>query len=321
MKKNKMAIITGASGQDAYYLSKILNRNNFYVLGTTHSEIKSRESYGPFFHEIYQLNLLDKVQIDKLVSHYQPEMIFHLAARASSADLFNDPYLTAEINGISGVRLLDSISKFAPKCKFCFASSSEIYAGVNESPQSISTIPNPINPYGYAKNFASKMVSNYRLTEGIFSCNAILYNHESIRRPKHFLTRKITSSVAEIYLGKRDFLNLGAIDKQRDWGYAPDYVFAMLKMMENDNPNDYHICTGVLHTIKDLCEISFSYLGLDWNNHVQIDHNIKSRIELSPLTGDAERTKRMLDWSPSISFKQMITKMIDHDIRLIESKN
>lgn len=315
----KTALITGVRGQDGSYLAEHLISKGYRVVGTSHA---GNESYFLLINggviEVLPLDLTSTDDIRELINLIKPEEIYNLAARSSSAQLFDKPIATAEVNGVAVVRFLEAIREFSPQTRFCQAASSEIYAGSNITPQDENTPYRPINPYGAAKTYAANIVTSYRVSHGLFAATAILFNHESPRRGMDYVTRKITNSVAKIALGLADELVLGPLDSRRDWGFAGDYARAMCMMMQEATPRDYVIATGVTHSIKEFCEIAFLHVGLDYRDYVRVDQKWGRRLENVELCGNPEKIKKYLGWEPSVTFKDLVCMMIDADLDQIK---
>ena len=302
------AIITGITGQDGYYLSRHLIKSGYGVVGT------SRSVCSLFVDDVmvpvYKLDLLNTDEIADVFSKVRPHVVFNLAARASSAQLFDDAVLTAEVNGVSVVRLLEAIRRTNQDIKLCQASSCEIFSGVNVSPQNEDTPKMPINAYGAAKAFADHAIAAYRSTYGMFACSAILYPHESSRRNLHFLVRKVTNAAALISKGLMSNIEIGSLDAVRDWGWADDYMKALLLMTEQQQPKDFIVASGVGHSVKDVCDIAFETVGLDWKKHITFNKNLGRGFDEVPKIGDATRAKTILGWTPSVSFEDMIKSLV-----------
>jgi GDPmannose 4,6-dehydratase len=313
--EKKSALITGIGGQDGSYLAEFLLSKGYKVVGTSH---KIKKTQNPLIH-VKQLNLESSSEIIEIVDTLKPTEIYNLAARSSSSNFFDDPVATAEINGMTTLRFLEAIKSFSPYSRFCQAASSEIFAGAIITPQDEATPHSPVNDYGASKVFASNMVSIYRDRYGLFASTAILFNHESPRRSIDYVTRKITYTVAKIAHGFSDKLIIGNLDSCRDWGFAGDYVRAMWMIMQHHNPEDFVIATGVTHSVRDICEIAFSHVGLDYRSFVHIDPNWTSRNDRAVLCGNYNKINKTLGWRPRVSFVDLIRMMVDADMLLIRS--
>jgi GDPmannose 4,6-dehydratase len=313
-----VALITGIRGQDGWYLAQRLLGLGYRVVGTTHDAahagaiaIDGRDV------PVIAVDLGDAAQIDDAIRRCAPDEVYNFAARASSAQLFDDPLATAEINGVAVARLLEAIQRHRPAARFCQASSSEVFAGAAVSPQDESCARLPINAYGAAKAFADHLVAAYRRNSRLFACSAILYPHESPRRPVHFLVRKVARAAAAIAAGQDHALALGDLGAVRDWGYAPDVVEAMRRMLQQSAPRDYVIATGEPHTVRDVCEAAFGRVGLDWRRHVAVDERLVRAPDDVIRVGDPGRARAELNWAPSLTFREMIGHIVDCDRRLL----
>lgn len=311
------ALITGINGQDGSYLAEFLLERGYHVIGLMRPGADARQ------HRIVHLlkriervtgSLADEEFLRALVARYRPDEIYNFAARASSSQLFVDPVLTGDFNGLAVVRILEAIRALTPGTRFCQASSSEMFGDAPEAPQSESTSFRPRNPYGVAKLFAHGMVGTYRENFGVFACSSILFNHESPRRGPEFVTRKISMGVARIKCGLARSLQLGSLEAERDWGYAADYVQAMWRMLQMEAADDYVLATGENHSVREFCEVAFDHVGLDYRDYVEVDPQARRPPEAVPLVGDAARARRVLGWKPSVSFAQLVRMMVDADV-------
>lgn len=305
MSSGRTALITGVSGQDGSYLAEALRARGFQVTGTTH-----RKDLADASSTVY-LSLSDDRQIEDLVKHGQFDEIYNLAARASSAQLFDDPLSTADINGLAVIRFLQAVNKYSPQTRFCQASTSEIFGANTTSPYVEDSPRQPINAYAAAKAFADHMVQAYRTSHGLFACSAILFSHESPRRSTQFVVRKVCRAAAAVSLGIPHTLTLHNLDAVRDWGFAPDYVEAMRLMLQAERPRDYVVATGEAHSVRDLCEMAFGYVGVQWQDHVEVD-SVEDRHSVRRI-GNAARIENDLGWRPSISFDKMVARVVDAD--------
>ncbi len=316
------ALITGITGQDGSYLAEFLLSRGYRVVGIVRpdspqpqwrlSGIKERI-------ELIEVSLLDAPRLQSIIERTRPAEIYNFAARASSSQLFSEPLLTCEFNGLAVVRLLDLIRQVDPTIRFCQASSSEMFGNAVQSPQCESTPFKPRNPYGFAKLFAHNMVGAYRETQDLFACSSILFNHESPRRGSDFVTRKISKAVARIAAGLDTHLQLGSLHARRDWGYAADYVQAMWLMLQAATPDDYVLATGISHSVKDFCEVAFSHLGLDYTNHVVENAGAQRPSDAAILVGDSRKAQKALNWSHTVSFEELVRMMVDADVRALSS--
>lgn len=310
----RTALVTGIAGQDGYYLAELLIARGYNVIGTSHrtgsaSSLTIAGREVPIRH----LDLTHGDGITTLLEETQPNEVYNFASRSSSAQLFDDPIATSEINGLAVVRFLEVLRYVLPKARFCQASSSELFAKSRQSPQDEDTQMLPRNAYGAAKLFAHNMIGAYRDQFEVFACSAILFNHESPRRGMEYVTRKITSSVARIAAGIDDSLTLGSLDSRRDWGFAGDYARATWLMLQQDVPEDYVIATGLTHSVRDLCDLAFSRAGLDYRNYVVVEGNSARRPETIELRGNPAKAMAKLGWRPSVSFADLVGMMVDAD--------
>jgi GDPmannose 4,6-dehydratase len=315
-----IALITGVLGQDGRWLTQWLLAKGYAVHGTTRNITPVSDSFSQSNNiSIHPLQLDQPEAINRLVEKLQADEIYHLAARSSSAQLADDPVASAQINGLSVLYFLEAIKNFSAASKFCFASSSEIFAGTSVTPQSETTLVAAINPYGIAKNFGMQWIKHYRHAHGLFATSAILYNHESIYRNTHYVTRKITSAAASIFLGKTTSLTLGSLDSQRDWMHASDAVCGLWAMQQATVADDFVLGSGVLHSVRDVCEIAFAHLGLNYRNYVVTQADAQRREERVQLRADIRKAQLTLDWRPEIEFSQMIQGMVDFDVQQLST--
>lgn len=309
------ALITGLTGQDGTILAGELLERGWEVHGVVRPA-----SVSPIFPEvvIHQADFADPGSFADLVEISEPEVIFNLAGLSSVAASWDQPVLSAMVNAVSAVSLLDAAwrrsDRVGSEIRFVQASSSEIFGDSTEQPQTENTQLDPSSPYGSAKAFSHSMVQIYR-ARGMFASNAILYNHESILRPRSFVTRKITAGAAAISLGLESVLSLGNLEIQRDWGWAPDYVSAMISMAEANDPADFVIATGISHSIKDFVTAAFSACGMeDWEPYVKIDAQFLRPADAEERLGDASAIGSKLGWKPSVEFDHMVQLMVEHDL-------
>jgi GDPmannose 4,6-dehydratase len=314
------AMITGITGQDGSYLAELLLARNYRVVGLLRPDSPGRyERLAAVRHriEFVTASLLDQGRLQSIIEEYRPSEIYNFAARASSSQLFSEPILTSEFNGLAVLRILELIRVTDPTIRFCQASSSEMFGNVAEFPQTERTAFRPRNPYGIAKLFGHGMVGSYRDTHNIFACSTILFNHESPRRGHEFVTRKITMAVARIKAGLESTLQLGRLDATRDWGYAMDYVRAMWQMLQAAGADDYVLATGVSHSVEEFCEIAFRHVGLDYRNHVVQDPGAYRPNDAAQLVGDSSKAQYVLGWSHTVSFEELVCMMVDADLRAL----
>jgi GDPmannose 4,6-dehydratase len=314
---NKRALITGITGQDGSYLAELLLDKGYDVFGMV------RRSSAPNLWRIEHLldrvtlkpaDLLDQLSIIRLIDEVRPHEFYNLAAMSFVPASWDQPMLTGEYNSQGVTRVLDAIRQVDPTIRFYQASSSEMFGKVREVPQTENTPFYPRSPYGVSKVFAHYITVNYRESYNLFAVSGMLFNHESPRRGLEFVTRKVTDLVARIKLGLTDTLPIGNLDAHRDWGFAGDYVRAMWLMLQRDQPEDYVIATGISHSVRELIEIAFGRVGLDWRKHVRTDPALLRPAEVDHLLGDASKARTELGWAPSINFKQLIEMMVDADL-------
>jgi len=313
----KRALITGITGQDGSHLADFLLERGYQVFGMTRrSSTNSFDRIGHIIDKVTLLSgdLLDEHSLASTIREAQPDEIYNLAAQSFVPTSWSQPVLTAEFTAVGVGRLLEAMRAVKPDARFYQASSSEMFGKVHESPQTEKTPFYPRSPYGVAKVFGHWITVNYRESYGLFACSGILFNHEGIRRSLEFVTRKVTDAVARIKLGKAQELRMGNLDAKRDWGYAPDYVRAMWMMLQQEEPDDYVIATGETRSVQELVETAFQHVGLDWRKHVVIDSKFIRPAEVDVLVGDASKAKKKLGWVPTVTFKQMIERMVDADL-------
>ena len=313
----KRALITGITGQDGSHLADFLLERGYQVFGMTRrSSTNSFDRIGHIIDKLTLLSgdLLDEHSLASTIREAQPDEIYNLAAQSFVPTSWSQPVLTAEFTAVGVGRLLEAMRAVKPDARFYQASSSEMFGKVHESPQTERTPFYPRSPYGVAKVFGHWITVNYRESYGLFACSGILFNHEGVRRSLEFVTRKVTDAVARIKLGKAQELRMGNLDAKRDWGYAPDYVRAMWMMLQQNEPDDYVIATGETRSVQELVETAFEHAGLDWRKHVVIDPKFIRPAEVDVLVGDASKAKKKLGWSPTVTFKQMIERMVDADL-------
>lgn len=320
----KKALITGITGQDGSYLSELLLSKGYEVFGIMrrsssfntqridHIYQDPHES-GRRLHLVYG-DLNDASSLNKILRDVQPDEIYNLGAQSHVRVSFDIPEYTAEVGALGTLRLLEAIRETGLNPRFYQASSSELFGKVQEIPQKETTPFYPRSPYGVAKLYSFWITVNYRESYGMFACNGILYNHESPRRNETFVTRKVTRAAAAIKLGLRDKLFLGNLEAKRDWGYAPEFVEAMWLMLQQEKPDDYIIATGETHSIRELLEVAFEHVGLDWQPFVEVDKRYFRPAEVDILIGDASKAERLLGWKPKVRFKELIQIMVDADL-------
>jgi len=312
----KIAIITGIKGQDGTYLSNLLLKKNYKVIGICNPKNKSKIKLNKI--NLKSIDLNDFKKISELIRKTKPSEFYHLAAQSFINYKFEDEFfkLNPNINGTHYI--LSSIKKYSPKTKFYFAASSEIFGDAKVYPQNEKSQFNPRSAYGISKVAGFHLTKNYREAYNLFACSGILYNHESPLRNENFVSRKITSSIARIIFKKQKNLILGSINSKRDWGYAEDYVLAMWKMLQQKKPQDFVIGTGKIHSVKDFLKIAFNYVGLDYKKYVKFDKKLIRPKDNIILKADFSRAKKLLNWRPKTNFKQLVHKMVDFDINQLK---
>jgi GDPmannose 4,6-dehydratase len=311
------ALITGITGQDGSYLADFLLAKGYRVAGMVRRA--STENFERIEHlrgrvEIYQADLLDQLSLITLLQRVRPREVYNLAAQSFVPTSWDQPVLTGEFTALGVTKLLEAIRLVNPEIRFYQASSSEMFGKVHEVPQTERTPFHPRSPYGVAKTYGHFITVNYRESYGIFACSGILFNHESPRRGKEFVTRKVTDGVARIKAGLATTLSLGNLAARRDWGFAGDYVEAMWLMLQQPAPDNYVVATGETHAVEELCELAFSRVGLSWRDHVVVDPALVRPAEVDLLLGDAGKAKQMLGWQPRVSFQGLVEMMVDADL-------
>jgi GDPmannose 4,6-dehydratase len=321
----KRALITGITGQDGSYLAELLLEKGYEVTGVI------RRSSSPNLWRINHLldrvelrpgDLLDQLSLMRIIQDTRPQELYNLAAMSFVPASWDQPMLTGEYNSLGVTRLLEAIRQVDTNIRIYQASSSEMYGRVREVPQTELTPFYPRSPYGVSKVFGHYITVNYRESYNMFTVSGILFNHESPRRGLEFVTRKVSDGVARIKLGLSDHISLGNLDAARDWGFAGDYVRAMWLMLQQDQPEDCVIATGVSHTVRELVQTAFSHVDLEWEKYVRIDQDLLRPAEVDHLIGDASKANRVLGWKPTVNFKQLIGMMVDADLaRLSEGSS
>lgn len=322
-------LITGITGQDGSYLTEFLLQKNYDVYGiirrsSTFNTARIDHIYedphkiGVKLHLLYG-DLNDASSINKILRTVRPDEIYNLGAQSQVRTSFEIPEYTAEVGGLGTLRLLEAVRESGITPRFYQASSSELFGKARKIPQRETTPFYPRSPYAVAKLFAYWTTVNYRESYGIFACNGILFNHESPRRGETFVSRKITRAAARIKLGLQDKLFLGNLDAKRDWGYAKEYVEAMWLMLQQDKPDDYVIATGEAHSVREFLDEAFSYLGLGWQAHVEIDPKYFRPAEVDILQGDGSKARRLLKWTPQVNFRNLVRLMVDADLASLQT--
>ena len=318
---SKRALITGITGQDGSYLAELLLEQGYDVVGMV------RRSSTVNFERITHLmddvefaagDLLDQMSMIEVLQKHRPEEVYNLAAQSFVQTSFGQPVLTGETTALGVTRLLDAIRIVDDSIRFYQASSSEMFGKVHEVPQSEMTPFHPRSPYGVAKVYGHWITVNYRESYDLHASSGILFNHESPRRGLEFVTRKITHGAAQIALGQATELRLGNLDAKRDWGFAGDYVEAMWRMLQQEAPDDFVICTGETHSVREFCELAFGRAGLDYKDHVVVDERFFRPAEVDLLVGDAAKAETQLGWRPRTRFNQLVEMMVDHDLETLQ---
>jgi GDPmannose 4,6-dehydratase len=313
----KTALITGITGQDGSYLAELLLAKGYHVAGVVRRS--STTSFERIAHlldriELLPADLLDQHTLVEAVRHARPREIYHLAAQSVVYTSWSQPVLTGEFTALGAARMLEAMRIAAPDARYYQAGSSEMFGQPPESPQRETTPFHPKTPYGIAKVYAHDLTRLYRESHGLFTVCGILFNHESPRRGLEFVSRKVTDAVARIAVGTQQELRLGALDARRDWGFAGDYVDAMWRMLQQDEPHDYVIGTGETHSVADLCDVAFSAAGLDYRRYVVQDERFVRAPEARTLVADPSRARAELGWAASVSFEALIRMMVDADL-------
>jgi GDPmannose 4,6-dehydratase len=311
------ALITGITGQDGSYLAELLLAKGYRVVGVVRrSSTTYYERLDAFLDriEIVSADLLDQHSLVEAVQYARPTEIYNLAAQSFVQTSWGQPVLTGEFTALGVTRVLEALRKAAPQAKFYQASSSEMFGKVVETPQRESTPFYPRSPYGVAKVYGHWITVNYRESYDLFACSGILFNHESPRRGLEFVTRKVTDAVARIKLGRQREVRLGNLDARRDWGFAGDYVDAMWRMLQRNEPEDYVIGTGETYSVRDLCETAFGAVGLDYREHVVQDPAFFRPAEVDLLVADPSKAERELGWTPQVTFRQLVEMMVEADL-------
>jgi GDPmannose 4,6-dehydratase len=317
----RRALITGITGQDGSYLAEFLLEKGYEVHGMVRrSSTETFQRLAGCRDDVvlHTGDLLDQRSLVDVLRDSEPDEIYNLAAMSFVAASWSQPVLTAEFTAVGVTRILEAMREVVPNARFYQASSSEMFGQVREVPQTETTPFYPRSPYGVAKCYGHFITVNYRESYGLYACSGILFNHESERRGLEFVTRKVTHGAAAIKLGLQQDVALGNLDAERDWGYAKDYVEAMWLMLQQDEPEDFVIATGEVHSVRRLVEVAFAHVGLDPAEHVRIDERYLRPAEVEHLIGDASKARDKLGWVPHTSFEQMIQRMVDSDLDLLE---
>jgi GDPmannose 4,6-dehydratase len=322
----KRAFITGVTGQDGSYLAELLLEKGYEVHGLVrrtsaitrpridHLYVDPHTASARFF--LHYGDLTDGMRLRDLLDEIQPDEVYNLAAQSHVRVSFDEPSFTVQVDAVGAMNLMEAVRRMKVPAKFYQASSSEMFGKVHEVPQREDTPFHPRSPYGCAKVFAHYQTVNYREAYGLFACSGILFNHESPRRGESFVTRKISRAAARIKTGLQDKVYLGNLDAKRDWGFAPDYVEAMWRMLQHPTPDDYVVATGETHSVAEFLEVAFSHLGMSWRDHVAIDPRFERPSEVDLLLGDASKAEAVLGWKPQTVFADLVRIMVDADLEL-----
>jgi len=323
----RIAFITGITGQDGSYLAELLLSKGYIVHGlirrTSSFNTRRIDHLYTDVHDpstrmfLHFGDLTDGSRLVTLLEQIQPDEIYNLAAQSHVRVSFDEPEYTADTAGLGTMRLLEAVRHAVPHARFYQASSSEMFGATNP-PQDENSLFHPRSPYGVAKLFSHWATRNYREAYGLFASCGIMFNHESPRRGETFVTRKITRAVARIARGEQNELFLGNLDARRDWGYAPEYVVAMWKMLQQDSPDDYVVSTGSDYSVQDFVELSFTHVGLDWQEYVRFDERYLRPSEVEALVGQSDKAEAAFGWKPTVSAPQLAAIMVDHDIKILD---
>ncbi|MBE9226624.1 GDP-mannose 4,6-dehydratase [Phormidium sp. LEGE 05292] len=318
----KTALITGVTGQDGYYLSRLLLQKGYRVVGLVLPQRQSSlAKLGSLVNklEIYAVDMIDSAVISGLLEQVKPQEIYNLAAPSFVPDSWNDPLETLDLVAATATRLLMAVRQAGLATRFYQASSSEMFGQVDSSPQDENTPFRPMNPYAAAKLHAHWTMAHYRQRYDLFACSGILYNHESPRRSSQFVTRKVCLTAAAIKLGISDRLEMGNLEAIYDWGYAGDYVEAMWRMLQQNQPEDYVVGTGKLHSVKELVATAFECVGLDWTRYLVVNPNLVQPDEGFVLVANSTKAKQKLKWQPQVNFQELIEKMVRKDLERLQN--
>ena len=320
---DRRALITGVTGQDGAYLAEFLVQRGYEVHGMVRQ--CSTQNYGRISHlldriVLHQGDLLDQGSLTALLQEVRPQEVYNLAAQSFVPTSWSQPLLTGEFTALGVTRMLEAVRTVDPTIRFYQASSSEMFGAAREKLQNEQTPFYPRSPYGVAKVYGHWITINYRESYDLFACSGILFNHESPLRGKEFVTRKITDAVARIKLGVQEKIQLGNLDAVRDWGFYGDYVKAMWMMLQQEKPDDYVVATGEAHSVRDLVDLAFGHVGLDWHDHVEIDPKLFRAAEVIALRGDATKARTQLGWKHRVSFAELVHMMVDADLERVQTE-
>jgi GDPmannose 4,6-dehydratase len=316
-------LITGITGQDGAYLAELLLEKGYAVHGVVRRSSTDTFERIEHLHDritLHQADLIDQLSLVQVLRDVKPREVYNLAAQSFVPTSWLQPLLTGEVTALGATRMLEAVRVVDPTIRFYQAGSSEMFGKVQETPQTERTPFWPRSPYGVAKVYAHWITVNYRESYGMFACNGILFNHESPRRGKEFVTRKVTDAVARIKLGLQKELKLGNLDARRDWGFAGDYVQAMWLMLQQDAPDDYVVSVGEMHTVRELVQLAFAHAGLDWKKHVVTDPALLRPAEVNELCGDATKARTKLGWRPTVRLPDLVAMMVDADLARVRQE-
>jgi GDPmannose 4,6-dehydratase len=314
------ALITGITGQDGAYLAELLLEKGYDVHGIVRRSSTDTFERIEHLHDritLHQADLHDQLSLVKVINDVEPREVYNLAAQSFVPTSWLQPLLTGEVTALGCTRMLEAIRVVNPQIRFYQAGSSEMFGKVQETPQTERTPFWPRSPYGVAKVYAHWITVNYRESYGMFAVNGILFNHESPRRGKEFVTRKITYGAARIKLGLQQELKLGNLDARRDWGFAGDFVRAMWMMLQQSEPEDFVVATGQMHTVREVVQLAFAHVGLDWKKHVVTDATLLRPAEVNELCGDATQARAKLGWRPEVQLPDLVAMMVDADLEQV----
>lgn len=328
----KTAVIIGVTSQDGSYLADLLLEKGYTVVGTLrHTTSFTKDNIEHLLGRITieAADLIDTTSLETVIKKHQPDEVYNIAAQSIPADSWTQPFYTGEVTALGPVRVLEAVRNFSPKAKFYQATSREVFGNIEADAATEETLMDGNNPYGIAKAYAHMMMRCYRESYGMFACGGYLFNHESPRRSLHFVTRKISAGAAiiknkskkiplnelgEPLVDAQGKLHMGNLDAQRDWGYAKEYVEAMWKMLQQENPEDYVIGTNTSYSVRDACKVAFEYVGLNWEDHIVSNEKLLRPTEIKALKGDYSKAKKNLGWEPKTSFEELIKLMVDADL-------
>ena len=319
----KRVLITGINGMDGSHLADFLLEKGYEVYGMERrTSSPNRTNTKHLEGQITFVNgdLTDQNSLVRCLRESNPDEVYNLAAQSFVGESWNTPEQTGDVTGLGALRMLEAIREYdtGKRIRFYQASTSELYGRMIENPANENTPFYPRSPYGVAKLYGHWITKNYRESYDMFNVSGILFNHESERRGVEFVTRKITDGVARIHLGLEDYITLGNLDSKRDWGYSPDYVKSMWMMLQQDEPDDYVIATGVEHSIRDFLDCAFQHIGVtEWSKYVLQDERYMRPAEVAVLCGDSSKARQVIGWEPETSFKQMVSNMVDNDVQLL----